>query len=192
MSIHAHWQAGTQEDALEAGVIDALNGGHWRPPADYPEAYNAGFEDAKTQALDRPREDRVAVEAHQLAILGLVHIVIFADKEVDPSEIAWLYEEARYHPVFAGVPFVPFRSACLIVLHDMHDRPVPELMEIWASAARSHARAALELAVGAMLADGLIAKAEEGAVAALIAKLGMSREEVAPVFLEAFGLPAKQ
>jgi hypothetical protein len=190
MTIHANWQAGSEESALEAGVIHALNGGHWSPPTDHPDAYNLGFQDAKTSVEDHAREQIVAIEAHQLAILGLVHLVIFADKEVDPSEIAWLYEEARYHSVFAGIPFVPFRAACLLVLHDMHDRPADELMEIWTAAARPYARVTLELAVGAMLSDGVVAPQEEANVSQLIAKLGMSRADASAVFLEAFGLPA--
>jgi hypothetical protein len=46
MSIHGQWSAGSEEDAVQAGVIDALNGGHWRPPTDFPDAYNLGFQDA--------------------------------------------------------------------------------------------------------------------------------------------------
>jgi hypothetical protein len=187
MSIHGQWSAGSEEDAVQAGVIDALNGGHWRPPTDFPDAYNLGFQDAKTRAT--PVAQVVAVEVQQLAILGIVHLVMFADRDIDPSEIAWLYEEARYHPVFAGVPFPAFRAACLLVLHDMHERSAEELMEIWVSAARPHARATLELAAGAMLADGRVAPQEEGIVAQLIAKLGITREEATEVFLNAFGIP---
>lgn len=189
MGIHGHWNAGSEEHALEAGVIDGLNGGHWRPPADFAGAYNAGFQDVKARTTRI--EEKVAVAPHQLAILGLVQLVIFADRDVDPSEFAWLYEEARYHPVFAGIPFAAFRAACLLALHDLQDRPQAELMEIWASAARPHARATLELAVGAMLADGMVASQEEGVVARLIASLGIGREEVEPVFLEAFGLRSR-
>jgi hypothetical protein len=192
MSIHAHWQAGSEESALEAGVIDALNGGHWRPPTDYADAYNQGFEDAKSRAPDHAREQTAPIEAHQLAILGLIHLVIYADKDVDPGETAWLYEEARYHPVFSGIPFVPFRTACLGVLHDIHERPADELMDIWTSVARSHPRETLELAAGAMLADGVVALPEEGCISALIAKLGSTREEAAAVFIEAFGLSGKK
>ncbi len=192
MGIHGHWSAGSEESALEAGVIDALNGGQWRPPTDFPDAYNWGFQDAKTRTSDRPREERASVDAHQLAIVGLIHLVIFADKAVEPSELAWLYEEARYHAVFADVPFSAFRSACLMALHDMQERPEAELMDIWASVARAHARATLELAAGAMLADGVVAQPEEGVVAQLIAKLGLSREEAAAVLAETLGLPNRQ
>jgi hypothetical protein len=182
------WQAGSEESAIEAGVIDALNGRQEHPPADFPKAYNWGFHDAQDRAPDRPRAEN-AIEAHQLAILGLVHVVIYADKDVDPTETAWLYEEARYHPVFEGTAFSPFRSACLTVLHDMHDRPAAELLKAWAGAARPHARAALELVAGAMLADGVVAPQEEGIVAPLLAELGVSRQEAHAVFREAFGLP---
>lgn len=188
MSIHGQWRAGSEDSALEAGVIDALNGGHWRPPEDFPDAYNWAFKDVKEAASERPQDTASIVAPHQLAIVGIVHIVIFADKQVDPSEMAWLYEEARYHPVFAGIPFTAFRSACLAVLHDMHDMPVGDLLDIWAGAAQPHAKAALELAVGAMLADGMVAQPEEGVMSELIAKLGISRQDASAIFLEAFGL----
>jgi hypothetical protein len=187
MSIHGHWDAGSEESALEAGVIDALHGGQWRPPADFPDAYNWAFHDAKKQLPERPREERGSVEAHQLAILGLVHLAIFADRQADAAEISWLYEEARSHPVFAGVPFNAYRSACMMVLQDMRERPLLELMEIWASMARPHAREAIVLAAGVMLADGVVAQTEEGYLTLLIEKLGVSQAEASAILRDAFG-----
>jgi len=186
MGIHGQWNAGSEESALEAGVIDALHGGHWRPPADYPDAYNYAYNDARKQLPERDRQQQAAVEAHQLAIVGVVHLAIFADSEAAASEVAWLYEEARHHPVFAGLPFAAFRSACMIVLQDMRERPLMELLEIWTGMARTHAADTLALAVGAMLADGKVARAEEGYLAILIEKLGLTADQAGEILRRAY------
>lgn len=187
MSIHGNWNAGSEESALEAGVIDALHGGQWRPPSDYPDAYNWAYSDARKQLPERERQQQAAVEAHHLAILGVVHLAMFADAEAAPSEVAWLYEEARHHPVFAGLSFAAFRSACMIVLQDMLERPLIELLEIWAGMARTHAADALVLAVGAMLSDGKVARAEEGYLAILTEKLGLTHQQAAEILTQAYG-----
>ncbi len=178
MGLHGHWNAGSEESALEAGVIDSLNGGHWRPPDDFADAYNWAFEDARQPANDSAAIEPNAIAPHQLGILGIIHVAVFADSDVDPREVAWIYEEARSHPVFADLSFNAFRAACIQVLQSMRRDTLADAFEAWtAAAAPSHAHQALELAMGAIIADGRVAEIEKGVALRLIDKLALPRDE---------------
>jgi hypothetical protein len=157
---------------------------------DFPDAYTWAFNEAHKRRSDQswagsPGED--TMQPHQRAILGLIHLAVFADNNADPREVAWINDEAQNHPVFDGISSRGFRSACMAVMQDMRETPMLELFTTWARTARStHPREALELAVGAMLADGVVVRVEEGLTMKLISLLGIPIEEASRILNSAY------
>jgi hypothetical protein len=181
------WAAGSEREAVEGGFIDSMNGGERRPPSDFPEAYNWAFDEARRRRIDLARVPRGnTLSPHETAILGIVHLAVFADKNVDPQEINWIYQEAKNHPLFSKVAMSDFRAACMSILQELRETSMVELTQRWVGLARSSfPREAFSLAVSAMLADGVIAKIEEGFTMFLIKHLEIPIEDASAILAEA-------